>query len=615
MGIQDDDIAAVRNATDIVAVISEHVQLKRVGRRWQGLCPFHQEKSGSFSVNAEEKLYYCFGCGAKGDVITFVREVEHLDFVGAVEKLASKSGVTLRYTDEGQNEGRKRRTKLLDAVSKASEWYHDRLLSSPDAAAARGYLRSRGLDGDDVRTFGIGWAPEGWDELARAIKVPDDVFVEAGLGFTNSRNRPTDAFRGRIMFPIHDVAGATVGFGGRIMPGVDGAKYKNSVDSAIYSKSKLLYGLHMAKADIVKADEAIICEGYTDVIGFFKAGMPRAVATCGTALTEDHVKLLRSFARRVVLAFDADAAGQNAAARVYTWEKQYDLDVAVAVFPGGVDPADLAQSDPEALAAAIADAKPFLKFRLDRVLDSSPLDTPEHRARAADAAMAVVLEHPSDIVRDQYLLEVAARLRLDPDQLRNRRPAPASGGYQGGGSGPGSRENTTTSRPQRPSRPAVHRDTAATEALRHLIWDPESITSLLDEVLFPDPLAATAYRALMATGSVSDAIEMASADDPAAGDLLQRLAVEEPESTVQSVMVRLVDDAANASMAALQAEARVAADPFEVGEAIRWLNLRIMDLREQEGSLNEDMEAMYDLLAWLTESENDSIDHDDVRHV
>jgi len=613
VGIQDDDIAAVRNATDIVAVISEHVQLKRVGRRWQGLCPFHQEKSGSFSVNAEEKLYYCFGCGAKGDVITFVREVEHLDFVGAVEKLASKSGVTLRYTDEVQNEGRKRRTKLLDAVTKASVWYHDRLLSSPDAAAARGYLRSRGLDGDDVRTFGIGWAPEGWDELARALKVPDDVFVEAGLGFINSRNRPTDAFRGRIIFPIHDVAGATVGFGGRIMPGVDGAKYKNSSDSAIYGKSKLLYGLHMAKADIVKADEAIICEGYTDVIGFFKAGMPRAVATCGTALTEDHVKLLRSFAQRVVLAFDADAAGQNAAARVYTWEKKYDLDVAVAVFPGGVDPAELAQSDPEGLAAAIAEAKPFLKFRLDRVLDSSPLDTPEHRARAADAAMAVILEHPSDIVRDQYLLEVAARLRLDPDQLRNHRPAPAAG--RPGGSGPGARGNTTADRPQSESRPIIHRDTAATEALRHVIWDPSTITPLLDEVLFPDRVAATAYRALMATSSVADAIEMAAADDPVAGDLLQRLAVEEPESTVQSVMIRLVDDAANAAMAALQAEARVASDPFRVGEAIRWLNLRIMDLRDQEGSLDLDMEAMYDLLAWLTEAENDSVDHNEVRHV
>ena len=426
------------------------------------------------------------------------------------------------------------------------------------------------------------------------------------MGFINSRNRPTDAFRGRIIFPIHDVAGATVGFGGRIMPGVDGAKYKNSSDSAIYGKSKLLYGLHMTKADIVKADEAIICEGYTDVIGFFKAGMPRAVATCGTALTEDHVKLLRSFAQRVVLAFDADAAGQNAAARVYTWEKKYDLDVAVAVFPGGVDPAELAQSDPEALAAAIAEAKPFLKFRLDRVLDSSPLDTPEHRARAADAAMAVILEHPSDIVRDQYLLEVAARLRLDPDQLRNRRPAPATG--RPGGSGPGARSNTTADRPQSESRPMIHRDTAATEALRHVIWDPGTITPLLDEVLFPDRVAATAYRALMASSSVADAIEMAAADDPVAGDLLQRLAVEEPESTVQSVMIRLVDDAANAAMAALQAEALVASDPFRVGEAIRWLNLRVMDLREQEGSLDLGMEAMYDLLAWLTEADVGTVD-------
>lgn len=601
MGIQDDDITAVRNSTDIVAVVSEHVQLKRVGRRWQGLCPFHAEKSGSFSVNAEEKLYYCFGCGAKGDVITFVREIEHLDFVGAVEKLAAKSGVQLHYTDELQTEGRKRRTKLLGAVEKAADWYHDRLLSSSDAAAARGYLRSRGLDGDDVRAFRIGWAPEGWDELARALKLPNDVWVEAGLGFINSRNRPTDAFRGRIMFPIHDVAGTAVGFGGRIMPGADGAKYKNSSDSAVYSKSKLLYGLHQAKTDIVKADEAIICEGYTDVIGFFKAGMPRAVATCGTALTEDHVKLLRSFARRVVLAFDADAAGQNAAARVYTWEKQYDLDVAVAVFPGGADPADLAQSDPEALAAAISAAKPFLKFRLDRVLDLSPLETPEQRARAADAAMAVVLEHPSDIVRDQYMLEVAARLRLDPGQLRDRRPEPVEQRGRGG---------TTSTRPETVVRPTLHRDTAASEALRHLIWDPTGIGPSLDEALFPDPVTATAYRSLTLTSSVADAIAMAGVDDPAAGDLLQRLAVEEPQSTVQSVLIRLVDDAANASMAALQAEARVADDPFAVGEAIRWLNLRIMDLREQESEQNEEIEALPDLLAWLTDADIENVGGD-----
>ena len=598
MGIQDDDIAAVRNATDMVAIVSEHVQLKRVGRRWQGLCPFHSEKSGSFSVNAEEKVYYCFGCGAKGDVITFVREIEHLDFVGAVEKLAAKAGIQLHYTDAGQDAGRKRRVAMLEAVDRAATWYHERLLTSPDAAAARGYLRSRGLDGDDVRAFRIGWAPEGWDVLARAMKVPDDIWTDAGLGFLNNRGRQTDAFRGRIMFPISDAAGAAVGFGGRIMPGAEGAKYKNSTDNKVYSKSRLLYGLHLAKGAIVKADEAIICEGYTDVIGFAKAGIPRAVATCGTALTEDHVKLLRSFARRVVLAFDADAAGQNAAARVYEWEKKFDLDVAVAVFPGGADPAELAQSDPEGLARAIAEAKPFLKFRLDRVLDSAPLDSPERRARAADAAVAVIREHPSELVRDQYLLEVAARLRLDPAQLRNLTP---SSSPQPGARGA---DRSVASQPARVARPAPVRESAATEALRHLIWNRAEIIESLDEVLFVDPITATAYRALLGADGAAGAIDLAAADDPAAAALLQRLVVEEPQSTVDSVVIRLVDDAASAKLNTLRAEARVAADPFAVGEVMAWLNLRLMDLRRHESDGDTDVDALGDLFSWLIEEEH-----------
>ena len=598
MGIQDDDIASVRAATDIVAVVSEHVALKRVGRRWQGLCPFHNEKSGSFSVNAEEKLYYCFGCGAKGDVITFVREVEHLDFVAAVEKLAAKSGIALRYTDEHQNEGRKRRAKLLDAVGQAVEWYHERLLSAPDAAAARGYLRSRGLTGDDVRAYKVGWAPSGWDELARALKLPTDVFVEAGLGFINSRGRPTDAFRGRVLFPILDVSGDPVGFGGRIMPGNEGAKYKNSVDSIIYNKSRLLYGLNWAKAEIVRADEAIVCEGYTDVIGFAQAGVPRAVATCGTALTEDHVKLLRSFARRMVLAFDADAAGQNAAERVYAWERQYDLDVAVAALPGGVDPADLARSDPEALAVAVAEAKPFLKFRLDRVLGGAAFDTAEQRVRAAEAAMAVVQEHPSDLVRDQYLLEVAARCRIEPDQLRNRTfsaPPPPPGTRRKGERPSDDDEGRSPHRGDRPPmRP--QRETAAMEALRLVIWRRDEIEPFLDEALFADSASATAYRALTSTPTVADAIAMAGADDPVAGDLIQRVAVEETEADARDVLTRLVDEAAGAALASLKAEARVAEDPFAVSEAIAWLNLRIMELREPE--TNED--ALDQLLGWLT---------------
>jgi DNA primase len=595
VGIEDDDIASVRNATDIVAVISEHIGLKRVGRRWVGLCPFHNEKSGSFSVNAEEKLYYCFGCGAKGDVITFVREIEHVDFVGAVEKLAAKAGIALRYTDEGQNEGRKRRAKLLDAVAKAVDWYHERLLSAPDAAHARGYLRSRGFSGEDVRAYRIGWAPDSWDELARALRVPNDVLTEAGLGFLNSRGRPTDAFRGRVMFPIYDVAGDPVGFGGRILPGLEGAKYKNSVDSAIYNKSRLLYGLNRAKADIVRADESIVCEGYTDVIGFAKAGVPRAVATCGTALTEEHVKLLRSFARRVVLAFDADAAGQNAAERVYAWERQYDLDVAVANLPGGVDPAELALSDPEALSAAVTGAKPFLKFRLDRVLDAAALDTPEQRARAAESAMAVVQEHPSDLVRDQYLLEVASRCRVDPDQLRNRRfeppPKPAEARRARRDEDPPPRGALV--RPDRP-RAALPRDTAESEALRLLVWRRDEIASLLHEVLFPTPEAAAAFRALASSSSVRDAID--AADDEGVAELLQRLAVEETDAEPRAVLERLVDGAANRTLSSLKNEARVVDDPFEIGESIAWLSLRIMELREPD--TNE--EALEQLLGWLT---------------
>ncbi len=410
----------------------------------------------------------------------------------------------------------------------------------------------------------------------------------------NSRGRPTDAFRGRVLFPIFDVSGNAVGFGGRIMPGADGAKYKNSVDSAIYGKSKLLYGLNWAKADIVRADEAIVCEGYTDVIGFAKAGVPRAVATCGTALTEDHFRLLRSFARRVVLAFDADAAGQNAAARVYAWERAYDLDVAVAVMPGGADPADLAQTDPAALVAAVADAQPFLKFRLDRVLSGARFDTPEQRVRAAEAAMAVVSEHPSEMVRDQYLLEVAARCRVDPEQLRGRTfeapPPPGGMTKRGGGTDRGSvvRED----RPRPAPRPV--RDTAETEALRLLIARGDEIGPLLDEALFGDPTVLEAYRAVVEWPTLSQAVD-ALGDGPGA-DLLQRLAVEETDADLDDVMTRLVDEAAGRAMAALQAEARVADDPLSVAGDIAWVKLRILELREPLTT----EEARGLLLGWLT---------------
>ncbi|HEY2301025.1 MAG TPA: DNA primase, partial [Acidimicrobiales bacterium] len=287
MGIADEDVARVRAETDFVALASEHLALRKTGRRWVGLCPFHPEKSPSFSLNAEEGLYYCFGCQAKGDVITFVREIEHLDFVESVEKLAARAGITLRYDDTNTSREHQHKTRIYEALERAGAWYHQRLLDSPDAAGARRYLRvERGYDGQVVRRYQLGWAPQGWDVLVRALPLPEDVLRDAGLGYANRSGRLNDAFRGRLLFPIFDAAGKAVGFGGRILPGGDGPKYKNTAETAVYTKSRVLYGLNWAKKAVVDAAEVVVCEGYTDVIGLHAAGVGHAVATCGTALAD-----------------------------------------------------------------------------------------------------------------------------------------------------------------------------------------------------------------------------------------------------------------------------------------------------------------------------------------
>jgi DNA primase len=368
VGIAEEDIARVRAATDVVAVISEHVALKRVGRNFSGLCPFHGEKSPSFSVSPEKGTYYCFGCQAKGDVITFVRELEHLDFSSAVEKLATKANITLRYDSEAASKDRIKRTKLLEATAQAAEWYHDRLRTAPDAAPARKYLRSRGYDAEAITRFKIGWAPEGWDTLCKSLHLPADVARDTGLGYTSKIGKLNDFFQSRILFPIFDAQGQPIAFGGRKMPDADGPKYKNSSETKLYSKSRVLYGLNWAKSQIVEKGEVIVCEGYTDVIAFHRSGLPRAVATCGTALADEHFQILKNFARRIVLAYDADAAGQNAAEKFYAWERKYEIDLFVVALPPGEDPAELAQHDPERLAAAVRDAQPFLRFRLERLL-------------------------------------------------------------------------------------------------------------------------------------------------------------------------------------------------------------------------------------------------------
>lgn len=510
MAINEDDLERLRASLVLSDVVQRHLALRRVGRNWVGLCPFHAERSGSFNVRDETGRYRCFGCGAAGDVFKFVQEIEHVDFVTAVESLANSIGMELRYTTggEGGDRVRQRRRQLVEAMGKAVEWYHQRLLDGPDARAARDYLRKRGLAGDTARTFKIGWAPDDWDSLCRDLKLPGDVLRDTGLAFTNKAGRMQDSFRARVMFPILTENGEPVAFGGRILPGsTDPAKYKNSSETGIYAKSKTLYGLNWAKSDIVAADQVIVCEGYTDVIGFHRAGVKRAVATCGTALTEDHVRLLKRYASSVVLAFDADAAGQGAAQRFYEWEERYQVQVSVARFPDGKDPGELSVQDPEGLKHSVDTALPFLGFRLNRVLNSRRLRSPEDRAHVAGEAMALVNEHPNAEVRKLYAGQIATHVGIPPADLvamaAKRVKAPVIR--------------------VAPVKRVGAAENAEFVAISMLLQRWDDIAPWLTEELFADEIARRAFLAVAeAGGSIEAALTLA---DPDAREFLERASV------------------------------------------------------------------------------------------
>lgn len=615
MAIPDEDVLAVRQATDIVALIAEYTSLKRQGRRYVGLCPFHSERTGSFSVNGEEGLYHCFGCQASGDAITFVRAVEGASFVEAVERLAARAGITVRndagHSDKG---ARDQRDPLYEAMAQAADFYHRRLLEHPDAARARQYLRSRGLDGDVVRKFRLGWAPEGGSHLVRQLKVRHETLIGAGLALQGNYG-PRDSFRGRVIFPIFQVDGKPVALGGRLVPGVgdgSGPKYRNSAESPIYQKRSTLYALNFARQEIVHSGEVIVCEGYTDVIGMFRVGMPRAVATCGTALTEDHFKLLSRFGRRVVLAFDADRAGEAAAARVYEWERRHEVEVAVAALPPGRDPGDLASEDPEALQHAIENAESYLEFRLSRVLVGEVLRTPELRAKAADMALEIIAEHPHELVREQYLMRVSDLTRMDPAQLRPR--------LQHAVSHPKERNETVRVHPdedagshessKRPARkrprPLSPGEHAGRDALALVIHEPAAMAHRVDEALFAEPLQRSAYAALARSTSLREAI--ATSDDEIAA-LLVELATSDPEASPDQAVVALVRAATTEAVAALEADARAAqaeGDEQRVLESARtmtWLKSQLETFAEVGAGehLPPAVTGAADrLVAWLT---------------
>jgi DNA primase len=567
VAIPDEDVARVRAATDIVGLIGERVSLKRQGRRFVGLCPFHEERTPSFSVNAEDGLYYCFGCHRSGDAITFVRETEHLDFPEAVLRLAERAGITIREERSAKSQ---RLRPLYEALARAVDFYHERLLHAPDAEEARRYLLGRGIDEQAWARFSLGWAPGEFDALARALRVPEGVFVGAGLGYPNRRGLLQDGLRSRVVFPIFDPSGRPIALAGRILPGGEGPKYRNTPETVLYQKRKVLYGLNWAKEAIARNGEVVVCEGYTDVLACHLAGIEQAVATCGTALAEEHLALLAGFARRVILAYDADAAGATGVARVAAWEREHELDVVVAEFPEGEDPASV---EPEALRKTLAEAMPFLRFLLERHFRSVALDTPEARARAARTAVEIVSRHPDRMVREQYLLSVAERCRIDPALLRPRRVAAP---------------RHAAPRTQDPpvAKPEL-------EALRLAVQRPELVACDLEPFLFEDPGVAAAIRLLLVSSELHEAIARA---EPEVAGLLRRAAVEDPPSDPEDVIANLVRRAARRELRRAALEAKASPD---LASALAPETQRAQQLMELLDDAAHRREAVEGLLAWL----------------
>jgi DNA primase len=411
---QSSDIERVRAATNIVELLEGVTTVKKTGRTYKAICPFHQEKTPSLSIDVSQGLFHCFGCGVGGDVFKFVQMTQGLGFNESVEYLASRAGITL-HRDPAAARRKGEREALVEALRIAVDFYEERLRSGPDAGKARAYLRGRGYDGAVIDRFHIGYSPEQWDELVQHLrdrKVPEKVMVGAGLAARTSRGRLRDWFRARVMFPIYDLRGDPVGFGARLLEG-DGPKYLNSPETRLYQKARLLYGLNTAKAAISRSGFSVVVEGYTDVIGMHLAGFEEAVATCGTALGEEHFDLLRRFSDRVVLAFDADEAGAGAAIRGDQLETpvRLELDLRVALMPQGKDPAELVgEGELDTLRSAIEQSIPLLQFRLDRELRRFDLSEPEARARAIRSTTGLVARQPDPLVRREYARFIARKV-------------------------------------------------------------------------------------------------------------------------------------------------------------------------------------------------------------
>ncbi|MFJ7081931.1 DNA primase [Streptomyces griseus] len=455
--INDDDVKAVRDAVPIDAVVSEYLQLRNAGGgNLKGLCPFHDEKSPSFQVSPGKGLFHCFGCQEGGDTIAFVMKIDHLSFSETVERLAAKAGITLRYEEGGYNPSHQRgeRIRLIEAHQAAAEFYV-RALESPEAEIGRKFLAERGFDQDAATHFRVGYSPAGWDHLTRYLRgkgFSDKELITSGLS-QDGRRGPIDRFRGRLMWPISDTAGDIVGFGARKLRDDDnGPKYLNTPETPIYKKSQVLYGIDLAKKDIAKASRAVVVEGYTDVMACHLAGVTTAIATCGTAFGNDHIKILRRLlmdngSARVIFTFDGDSAGQKAALRAFEDDQKFAAETYIAIAPEGMDPCDLrlAKGD-DAVRDLVEPRTPLFEFALRQIVGRYDLETPAGRGAALDEAAAVVAKIKTSSVQREVAVQLAGFVGILDQEFVVRRVAQLArwardkggdgGGPQGGRGGP-----------------------------------------------------------------------------------------------------------------------------------------------------------------------------------
>ena len=541
--IREDDIDLLRDKADLVEVVSSHTHLKKAGgHTFKGLCPFHSEKTPSFTVDTAKSLFYCFGCGTGGNVYQFVQQIESLPFPEAVEWVARRFNYELRYEDQspGQAQAFGMKRRLADANKAAAEFFHRALMESPDAEAARVYLGGRGFGKEVAERWQLGYAP-GRNSLCRHLLdrgFTQEEIVKADLGRVSDRDGSLyDSFRQRIMFPTWSLQDDVVAFGARAM-GDQQPKYLNTGETPLFSKSRFMYGLNRAKSSIARS-HAVVVEGYTDVIALHEAGLTQAVATNGTALGETHFELLKKFSSRAVLMFDSDSAGQAATERGFGLHHRIGLEVLVAPLPPGRDPADVvAQDGADGISKVIDAGQPLLEFKLEQTISKLALDTPEARSKAVREAVQVLGWLPDPIARHEYAFMVARRIGVQPEAvqraLTDRRSGPPAA-YGGAG-----RERER----RLPGHVKVER-----EALLLLLTDTERATRFLDEIDesdFTSPARRDLFGAARTMSNGKSAAEIAGQLSPEALALFTELMVEretveaeDADATLHELFVRL----------------------------------------------------------------------------